>query len=802
MPESHKSGEDRTLSPAFSQLIAHHAFRPQLLAAAVFAYLLVVAVICGCVASFGDKNDTVLAQSCASFPVRVLRRERTKKGGVPGVGTEVGAASYSRYSSDLQDETSIRDQQRACREKAVPNSHDILPGLEFFDEAVSGTKLHRDGLDAMLQAADEGRIKVLYLFSLSRLARESVITMPLLKKLVYVNGVRVIVVSEAIDTDQVDWEFNATFNSLFHERYVKNLAADVFRGQVGTVLDKHCVGDACYGYTSTPIQGSEVGRRGRAAKPRMQYEVDQSTSPWVIRIFAWFVVERRSIAWIVRELNRLGAPKGTRDRTGKWRRDSVMRILKNSKYIGRWPWGQTKTVRNPLTGKIRRVARELEDTEKWLRTFEHLCLIDNATFIAAQNLLQQSSIQFATVRKPDGRLGGSPTGVVQRETHHLLSRLVKCGKCGAFMQVGGSGGKYMVCPSHRNSLCDCRTQLRIDLAQELILNAIGERISADEQWRQAVFEETSRSWDSIARQVPEELVAAEKTRDELFRRKARLLDSIELGTASPDVAQRLAERTQELTALEHRIGRLRQQVNYYGDAPTEEIVDAQLAKLGTQLLKVDPSTADALRRLVGGEIVLNEIERPGKVRRYFRGYFALATDVLFSPPNEVSANTTGQLIATSSSTETITIDFLAEDLYEEQMNRVKELYDQGWLEKSIAAELGLARSRVTLLLQRWHRLHGAEMIDGRKRRSHLQSKQLAPPPYQAISDEVKRLCDEGVPMFEIGEQLNVSKTLVTKAHKYWYSSHGLTPPDGRVRRKELSRKVSHPRSKLVRTEAA
>jgi len=774
------------------------AFRTQTLVSTVLAYLLLVVVICGCLASFGNRNSTVLAHSFATIPALGLCRRRDKKPHLPGAGDEIGPGSYSRYSSDLQDETSIRDQQRACHQDATTNGHVILPSLEFFDEAVSGTKLHRDGLDAMLQAAAEGRLKVLYLFSLSRLARESVITMPLLKELVYVHGVRVIAVSEGIDSAREGWDLHASLISWVHERYIKELAANVFRGQEGTVLDGYSVGDPCYGYTTSPIPGSEAGRRGKHAKPRMQYVIDPVTAAWVARIFCWYVVERRSITWIVRELNRLGAPKGHRDRTGVWRYDLVLRILRNRKYIGEWSWGKTRTVRNPLTGQVWREERPQQEYSKWIRTFEHLRLVDDDTFLAAQARLDESSEKFAKVRDEAGHLRGSQTGVVARPARHLLSGLVVCKACGATMQVGGTGGRYLLCPRHREGFCECRTHLRIDLAQRLILDAIGARIREDAVWRANVLRATHEAWETQARTIPDELSAAERRQKDLVLRKSRLLDSIEDGTASIDIEQRLSERNSELEKLEFTIRQLQARAAEYGPPPTEEFVNEQLERLGSSLTHLDPGAAEALRRLVGGKIVVSEVARPDRTRRFLRGEFSLST-VPLQPASLQQSFESDDLV---SGRETVSIDFLANDPHEEQMNRAKELYDEGWLEKSIGVELSLARSRVTLLLQRWHRLHGKEMIDGRKRRSQLQSKQLAPPRYQVISDEVKRLCDEGVLMFEIGEQLDASKTLITKSLGYWYTSRGLTPPDGRVRRKELSRKVSHPRSKPMKKDAA
>jgi DNA invertase Pin-like site-specific DNA recombinase len=222
------------------------------------------------------------------------------------------AASYARFSSSQQRDESIVDQQRRCHEAAERNGHRILPEFEYADEAVSGTKLSRVGLDALLRDAEAGEFQVLYFHSLSRLARESVITMPLLKRLVYVYRVRIISITEGIDSARDNWEVLASIMSLLHERYLKELAENVLRGQEGAVLAGLCVGDYRFGYTSEPIPGSEATRRGRNAKPRKTYVIDEATAPWVIRIFHWFVKDKCPLRWIARELNRRGARRGLR----------------------------------------------------------------------------------------------------------------------------------------------------------------------------------------------------------------------------------------------------------------------------------------------------------------------------------------------------------------------------------------------------------------------------------------------------------------------------------------------------------
>ncbi|MHC4405306.1 MAG: recombinase family protein, partial [Planctomycetota bacterium] len=382
----------------------------------------------------------------AGFTRSVRRREASSAD--PPTDPGVIGASYSRFSSDMQRDESNLDQQRKCHEKAATNGHEILSELEFSDEAVSGTKLHRDGLDATLAAAKAGKFKVLYFHSLSRLSRESVITLPLLKQLVYNYGVRVISVTEGVDSNDTAWELIAHIMSIVHEQYVKDLAENVLRGQEGAVLAGLSVGDYCFGYTSEPIPGSEQGRRGRGGKPRKMYIIDPETAAWVTRIFHWFVRERRSLRWIARELNRLGAPKDHRATTTQWRHQYLRRLLQNRKYIGLWPWGEKKNVRDPLTGKVRQKDRTPEECEQWLRHLPHLRLVEDEVFEAAQRLLKINQDAHAGSRKKNGKLNGSKAGSNGCQPRHLLSQLIVCGRCGRTFYVGGKGAKYLFCPGY------------------------------------------------------------------------------------------------------------------------------------------------------------------------------------------------------------------------------------------------------------------------------------------------------------------------------------------------------------------
>ena len=689
------------------------------------------------------------------------------------------AASYARFSSDLQRDESNTDQQRMCREAADQNRHQILPEFEFSDEAVSGTKLRRSGLDALLRAAEAGEFQVLYFHSLSRLSRESVITMPMLKRLVYVFKVRVISVTEGVDSERDGWEVIASIMSLLHERYVKELAANVFRGQEGTVLADFCVGDYRFGYRSVEVPGSEATRKGRNAKPRKVYAIDEETAPWVVRIFHWFVDGRQSIRWITRELNKRGAPKDHRSTTPDWHHSYVVKLLESPKYVGIWPWGESKNTRDPETGKIRQELRSPEEAAKWTREFPHLRIIDDDTFDKAQQYLEENYQKYAANRKSDGTLQGNNGRGIPR---HLLSGLIVCGECGAKFQVGGSGGKYMFCPNHHKGTCNCKTQLRRDRAERMILDEIGCRILSSQEWVDIICQAATARWNGHTKQTPAELAAAERALQEVERKISRLVDRIEDGFDDHDVEQRLRQRRDERRAIVKNIDRLKRESSCPQQPPTTNWIRKRLESLGESLNGDCPASALALRELVQ-QIVVHEIRIPDRQRHFLRGQFTLSTNVVVGAVSNFSASD-----EEASKLEEFVIDFVELSSLDKDSVRAKELYDQGPLNKDIARQMDCSPGYVTKLLKHWFESRGLEMPDARSRRAFLLHKQSTPPKYQEIAEAVMVLYEQDVLLEDIAAELGCDRNTITKAVKYWHEARDLPVPDGRSRRKRINQR--------------
>jgi site-specific DNA recombinase len=742
---------------------------------------------------FGIVLSTLSAQPPASVPLlgtNVTAGGRRGQGdndssADDGMSSNVPGASYSRFSSAMQREEGITDQQRGCRELARKNGHSIASDFEFADEAVSGTKLHRAGLDAMLAAAEAGKFSVLYFFSLSRLARESVITMPMLKTLVHVYKVRVISVTEGIDSDRDGWELMATIFSLLHERYIKDLSANVFRGQEGTVLAGFSVGDHCFGFASAPIPGSEVGRRGRHAKPRMTYIIDEKTAPWVIRIFHWFTVEKRSTRGIARELNRLHAPKDHRATTPHWHHQMVTALLRNEKYVGIWPRGRKKNVRRPHTGQVSQESRPEEECAAWTRYLPHLRLIPDETMAAAKARLDENAARNENRRQTNGRLRGSRTGNATEHPRHLLSRLLRCEACGAVFYVGGANGRYLFCPNYAKGLCTCQTQVPRALAEKVILAAIGQRILSNPTWREAVLIATQQAWTKSQRQRPDEIETTEKALADVKRKIGRLLDGIEIGTDGPEVRARLAERQREKQELEKRLTRLQAAEGNALPEPTAERVDSKFKDLGEIMAGGGPAAALALRALVGGKILIREIREPDRRRFYTQGRFTIHSTTLQDSLNLQAKDPEPGSSCTTLSEE-IVLDFREPDPAEMIVDEVKTLWDAGLTYREIATRVGWNRNIVAKAVAIWHRRQDLEPPDGRSCKKRLARPKLA----EQLADKAKELWDQELLMQEIATRLCCNLDTATAAIAHWFRSRGLEVPDGRTRRKSLPRKSS------------
>jgi hypothetical protein len=732
--------------------------------------------LCTFCAHFQD-NPAVLSLGLAAATIasRLRPGAGDNDAGEKSSYREPGAASYARYSSDLQTDRSNEDQQRKCRDRATSEDLSISIDLEFSDQAVSGAKHDRVGFEALMSAARSGRISVLYIENLSRLARDSVLTLQTLRELVYVHHVRIFCIDESIDTEVGDsWELLTAVLGIQNEQYLRSLAKFVFRGQEGLVLDNLCVGDYCFGYSSEPIPGSEAHRPGRNAKPLKQYIIDLEKAQWVTQIFYWFVEEKRSIRWITRELNRLEAPKDHRSTTKEWRHQQVSKLLANTKYVGKWPWGQSKNVRNPMTGKTHQEKRSPAETEKWVRHFPDLQVIDNETFEKAQARLRKNAAVYRGVRRPNGQLNGATSESCKGSARHLLSGIIQCGHCDRNLNVGGPHGKYLFCPGYKIGVCPCQTQLRRDLAEELILSEISKKILSHPEWLSQVLSETQAAFDQLQQQTPAEIETAENSLANVERRIEKLLDRCEIDD-DPELSKRLVQRRSERDAIRLRLEQLSSD-DSPRERPTEDWVGEQVGDLRTVLNNGGPAAALALRNLLDGQIMVREVRLPGKERHYLQGEFCIKLgDVAEAIGSSLADYSQGTF------SERIVIDFRKPDRYEELADGIKCAFDEGLSVKEICLKFDCSYTLYTSAQNHWYESHGQERPDGRGCKKRLNRPGMA----DQLKDRVMELWNQDLQVHEIAAELDCCLETVRAAVVKWHDERGLPAPDGRARRREI-----------------
>ena len=153
-PPRREFGEGGKRKRLFPQDVNGKRSSPQRLIFHRVALLLLVAVVSRHLPFFGTGFSTlsahffdIVASLCrAQHRLQVVAGTRRR----PRRELRQRRRQLCAVRSTMQDQLSNFQQQRKCREKAEQNLHAIDSELEFADEAVSGTKRDRDGLNTML----------------------------------------------------------------------------------------------------------------------------------------------------------------------------------------------------------------------------------------------------------------------------------------------------------------------------------------------------------------------------------------------------------------------------------------------------------------------------------------------------------------------------------------------------------------------------------------------------------------------------------------------------------------------------
>lgn len=495
------------------------------------------------------------------------------------------AATYSRYSSDNQRETSIEDQER--QQTARITAEDWSAGGRYSDRELSAATpmALRPGGRAMLDAAARGEFHILLIEALDRCWRDIVDQERTIRRLEMM-GIRIIGVADGYDTRHDDRELQRGVRGILNQQYLRDLAKKTHRGLTGQVLRGGHAGGLAYGYRSI----------ARGAVQALEVDVDQAT--WVHWIHERYGADGWSCQRIAAELNRLGVRTG---RGGTWSVSALYGspnkgsgVLNNEAYIGRYIWNRSAWVKDPDTGKRLRIARP--ESEWIVESRPDLRILDDATW------------QATRARMDGARLSGGSKGKGARP-RTLFGGLMVCAKCGGTM-IAVSPHQYG-CAQHKDrgpAVC-AGTYIRRSATDTILMGIVRRELldpSAIVEMRERVAallnsarrdaaandvrakladteREIERLVDAIAAVGHSDAIAARLRTAEVARDRLRA-QAVAAAAAAPSIDDLMARYKRQVvdlqTALQADTDRARAALrDYFGPIRIEETADGTWAEI-------------------------------------------------------------------------------------------------------------------------------------------------------------------------------------------------------------------------------
>lgn len=332
------------------------------------------------------------------------------------------AAIYSRFSTDLQNEKSIDDQEALAKLFAERQGFVVVKC--YSDAALSGgSMIGRVGLLTMLDDAKNGLFEVIIVEELDRLSRDMEDLAGIHKRLTF-QGIDIVTVHEGV-ASTLTVGLRGMVGQLFRE----DNARKVRRGLAGKVNSGRSAGGLAYGYRPNPLD-------------KGKHLIDPDEAKVILRIYHLYL-EGESPKAIAKLLNEEGVPGY---RGGKWQASSIYGwaargngILRNQMYAGMLVWNRLRMIKDPDTGK--RISRRNDPKEWMIQHVEEFRIVPQDLFDAIQKKSKGLSLD-------DGALF-----FTRKRPARLLSGLIRCGACGGGMAAAGkdrSGKTRLKCSTHTN----------------------------------------------------------------------------------------------------------------------------------------------------------------------------------------------------------------------------------------------------------------------------------------------------------------------------------------------------------------
>ena len=479
-------------------------------------------------------------------------------------------AAYARFSSDLQRDASLDDQLRNCR--AYCERMGWLAPVEYTDAAMSGARNDRPGYLRLM--AESSRYDVILVDDLTRLSRDSIEATQSTRRLTFA-GVRVIGVSDGLDTGRKGHKADVGLRGLMGELYLDDLRDKTHRGLTGRALAGASAGGLPYGYRVT-----SVGQRA----------IDEAQAAVVRRIFAEYLAGA-SPRTIVSGLNR---DRIAPARGATWCMTAVhgdvrrgIGILANPIYFGRQVWNRSRWVKHPETG--RRVRQERPAAE-WITTEQpELAIIDQSTWEAVQARLRGASPK----RADTGRQGGPG-----RPPRHLLSGILRCADCGGPLVIVD---RYRYgCSTHKDrgdTACPSRIRVPREAAEHALLAGVRAELLSE-----AAFARYQRGVTAVLKTAAPDLAGAARRVAEAEQVQANIMAALRAGIITASTKAELITAEKGVALAQAELAALR---SYQPSQIVPRMRERWRGIVAGLTDRRDvPAVRQALRELVGENIIV------------------------------------------------------------------------------------------------------------------------------------------------------------------------------------------------------
>ena len=351
---------------------------------------------------------------------------------------KIPVASYTRFSSEGQNETSIEYQDKGIQQYCDRMGYEIVK--KYSDKAFSATNDRRPDFQKMIADADTSpEWQKLIVYDFSRFSRNTSDAFKY-RDYLFDRNIKIICSTMPFEDTSPETLLMEGIMFVFNDYFSRKLANVTRDGlEVKARKGGHCGGKPPLGYD---VQGDKL-------------VMNEAEAEIVRRIFEMYIM---GIPFS--EMANILNNEHKRTKAGtEFKKNSFYSILNQEKYKGTFVWNRAKE----RDSKSRRNTHAEKPLDKQIR-------IENAVpqIISAETF---DKVQTIMKEHKGKKLGSS-------KYHYMLNNLdvIKCAHCGAIMTGAANKGHndanlYYACPNHRKNGCPTKNISR-DKIEKLIIAAI------------------------------------------------------------------------------------------------------------------------------------------------------------------------------------------------------------------------------------------------------------------------------------------------------------------------------------------